>query len=190
MSTILDAFRAGIESNLDEDAIKLSMIQAGDTFKTVAKNYSEFLVSEGLVESKESKEEKITDILSRFDVSDEQGFNAAVEEVVNAVKGVDARSAAGSIRYWCRKNEREYFTKPKAESGSGHSGFAKSFYNALIENPAMTEDEAFDLILGRNGNDETSANVQKHASHYQGIRKLANAIISAHAYESDDSDEV
>lgn len=188
MTAILDAFRAGVDAGLDEDAIKLAMIQAGDTFKTVAKNYSDFLVSEGLVESKESKEEKISNILSGADVSTEEGFAAAVESIVDAVKGVDAKSAAGSIRYWCRKNEKAYFTKPKAES-TGRGGFAKKFYEALINNPAMTAEEADSIIMGLDGHEETSVNVQKHASHYQSIRKLANAIFHGVSDGFDDAED-
>lgn len=188
MTAILDAFRAGVDAGLDEDAIKLSMIQAGDTFKTVAKHYAEFLVSEGLVESKESKEEKISSVLASADVSTEEGFAAAVEAIVDAVKGVDAKSAAGSIRYWCRKNEKAYFTKPKVES-TGRGGFAKRFYQSLINNPTMSAEEADAIIMGLDGNEETSVNVQKHASHYQSIRKLANAIASGISDDFDDAED-
>lgn len=188
MTAILDAFRAGVEAGLGEDQIKLSMIQAGDTFKTVAKNYSDMLVSEGLVESKESKDEKISAILSDADVSSEEGFADAVDAIIDAVKGVDAKSAAGSIRYWCRKNEKAYFTKPKAES-TGRGGFAKKFYESLINNPAMTAEEADAIIMGLDGNAETSVNVQKHASHYQSIRKLANAIFHGVSDGFDDAED-
>lgn len=188
MTAILEAFRTGVEAGLDEDSIKLAMIKAGDTFKTVAKSYAELLVSEGLVESKESKDEKISSILSSANVSTEEGFAEAVSAIVDAVKGVDEKSAAGSVRYWCRKNEKAYYTKPKAES-TGRGGFAKRFYEALIANPAMTAEEADAIVMGLDGHEETSVNVQKHASHYQSIRKLANAIASGVADSFDDAED-
>lgn len=188
---ILDAFRAGVAAGESEDQIKLSMIQAGDTFKTVAKNYAQFLIDEGIVESKESKDEKIASILSGADLSTEEGFASAVAAIVAAVKGVDEKSAAGSIRWYARKNDIAYFTKPKAES-TGRAGFAKRFYEALIANPEMSKHDAEAIIQGIDGNPETSDNVKKHASHYQSIRKLANAIVNGAGYDAegdDDSDE-
>ena len=188
---ILDAFRAGVSAGESEDQIKLSMIQAGDTFKTVAKNYAQFLIDEGIVESKESKDEKIASILSGADLSTEEGFASAVAAIVAAVKGVDEKSAAGSIRWYARKNGVAYFTKPKAES-TGRAGFAKRFYEALIANPEMSKHDAEAIIQGIDGNPETSDNVKKHASHYQSIRKLANAIANGAGYDAegdDDSDE-
>jgi hypothetical protein len=188
---ILDAFRAGVAAGESEDQIKLSMIQAGDTFKTVAKNYAQFLIDEGIVESKESKDEKIASILSGADLSTEEGFASAVAAIVAAVKGVDEKSAAGSIRWYARKNDIAYFTKPKAES-TGRAGFAKRFYEALIANPEMSKHDAEAIIQGIDGNPESSDNVKKHASHYQSIRKLANAIANGAGYDAegdDDSDE-
>ena len=160
MTAILDAFRAGVDAGLDEDAIKLSMIQAGDTLKTVAKHYAEFLVSEGLVESKESKEEKISNVLASADVSTEEGFAAAVEAIVDAVKGVDAKSAAGlhclRHRGWrdfrCRfghsKSRRVDQEKisPTAFCGVPYSMTIALFSSAMIFSPLRKYSSSISLL--------------------------------------------
>ena len=182
---IREAFNAGIAANLTEDQIKINMIQAGSTFKSVAKEYAEFLVDAGLVASKEDKEKVIASVMEAFDVSTEDGFNGAVESIVSQLKGVDEKSAAGSIRYACRKAEKPCYVKAKAES-TGKVGFKRQFYDMLIENPNMTKEEAEEILNA----DGVSENVRKHASAYHAVRKLANAIASGNpSDESDDSDD-
>lgn len=184
-SAIREAFDAGIAANHSEDQIKIEMIQAGSTFKSVAKEYQEFLVEAGLVASKEDKEKTIEEALGEFDVSTEDGFNDAVTFVTTNLKGVDEKSAAGSIRYACRKAEKPCYVKPKAES-TGRVGFKRQFYDMLVENPTMTKEEADEILNG----DGVSENVRKHAAAYHAVRKLANAIATGiPSDESDDSDE-
>lgn len=178
---ILEAFRSGIEAGADEDQIKLSMIQAGATFKNVTKFYSEFLVSEGIVESKEEKEARITQIAEQFDLSTEEGFSGAIDALIEQSKNVDERSAAASIRWFCRKNEIAYFVKPKSEPvGNRTQGFAGRFYDALIENPTMSVEEAENIVNGVNPHPETSENTKRYMKHYQDIRALANAIAASY----------
>lgn len=53
--------------------------------------------------------------------------------------------------------------------------FAELYYDYLAEKP-RTKKEASDFILGKNGNNETSRNVQNHLSHYLNIHSLSIAI--------------
>jgi len=54
-------------------------------------------------------------------------------------------------------------------SGSVSSGFAAGFYAELTEKP-MSDKRFEEIITGG------SSNVQKHKSHYNAIREMANAI--------------
>ena len=63
-------------------------------------------------------------------------------------------------------------TKLIAQAGIGGSvstGFAANFYDQLREAPMSDAD--FDALIATGSN-----NVQKHKSHYNAIRELANAI--------------
>ena len=53
--------------------------------------------------------------------------------------------------------------------------FAELYYDYLAEKP-RTKKEASDFILGKNGNNETSRNVQNHLSHYLNIHALSISI--------------
>ena len=181
---IKTAFIDGIGRNLSEDQIKINMIQAGSTFKSVSKDYADLSVEAGLVSSKDDKEKIISEVMADADVSTEAAFGAVVKELVEKLKGFDEKSAASSIRWFCKKNEKPYWVKPKGEST--RKSFKKIYYDALIENPNMTKEEADAFINGKDASD----NVRRHATHYQAIRKLANAIATGVSADySDDEDE-
>lgn len=175
-AAIKAAFDNGISAGLSEDQIKIAMIQAGSTFKGVSKDYAEFQVISGFIDCKEVKDDKIAAILKDRDVSTEESFNEAVRLICEAVKGVNEKSAAGSIRYYTRKAELPCYTKPKGE-GTGRTGFTGYFFDALVANPAMTKDEAAAIVNGTDGHPETSDNTKRGLSYYQKIRRLANAIV-------------
>lgn len=170
------AFEAGIVADKKEDDIKLEMIKAGSSFKTIAKDYNDLMIASGLIDSKESRDKKVEEILTGADVSTEAPLNDAIAMIVHQVKGIDEKAALSAIRSWARKNEKVVWTKPKAEGGATRASFARSFYDALIANPAMTKEEADAIINGTDGHPETTDNVKANSSHYQSVRKLANAI--------------
>lgn len=182
------AFDNGIADGLSEDQIKIAMIQAGSTFKGVSKDYAEFQVISGFIDCKEVKDDKIAAILKDRDVSTEESFNEAVRLICEAVKGVNEKSAAGSIRYYTRKAELPCYAKPKGEA-TGRKGFANVFYDMLIANPMMSKDEVAAVVNGTDGHPETSENTKRYMTHYQNIRKLANAIAGKVDIEDEDDDD-
>lgn len=189
MSTeIRDAFVSSHKSGADEDAIKLAMVKAGAPFKSVAKLYNELLVSEGIVESKETKDAKVTAACEGVNLSTEDGFNTAVDLIVETVKDTDERAAGCLVRWYARKNGLEFYTKPKVEP-TNKRDFVKRFYAALLANPLMTEERAQSIILGEDGNPETSDGIKKAQARYQRVRALVNAV--ANGYETlDESDDI
>lgn len=164
------AFQKAVDQDKAEDDIKMSMIGAGATFKNVTRLYNTYMVDAGLAISKEDKDAIVNSALEGVDLSEEANFDEAVSTIADKAAGVNEKSAASLIRAWAKKNEVECFKK--VSGGGGRSGFAAKFYEALIANPKMTEDQATELMQGEDASD----NVRRHASHYQSIRKLCNAI--------------
>ena len=176
--SVVDAFEAGIEGGKDDDSTKMDMIAAGASFKSVSRTFNSLMVETGRAMSKDDKGTAVANALEGLDVSDEDGFDDAIEAVMEGVTGATDKSAAALVRGYAKKNELECYKKTKS-AGAGRSGFASKFYDALRANPAMTKEEGAGFINGTEGNDETSRNVKKHITHYQAIRQLVNDIASA-----------
>ena len=175
LKDLRDAFLFGINNNKTEDEIKMAMIKAGATFKNVTRLFNQFSIDAGLTMKKEEKDSVVAEVCTTLGdaLATEEGFQTAVDEVVNKVTGADEGTASRLIRAWARKNEVEVFKKTGG-GGTRQSGFRFKFYEALKGNPTMDEKEAEDLI-----NEHGSENDKRHMSHYQGIRELANNIAAS-----------
>lgn len=175
----IDPVREAFDENQgdSEDDIKMAMIQAGATFKTVTRLYNEFLVDSGMLTSRSDKQATLNEVLSveGLDLTNKEVFNNTIDELVGYLTGVDRTSVAASVRGWCKKNDVEHYKAPKG-GGGGASGFSSMFYAALISNPEMSESDANQIIDGKVEGIHASENVQRHRSHYQAIRKMANDI--------------
>lgn len=167
---VREAFDEAMDAEKDEDQVKLAMIGAGATFKNVSRLFNQYMIDTGRAISKKERDDIAEEILADADVSDEEGFSSAVDAIVEKSTGVSEKQAGAIVRAWAKKNEVECYKKPKG--ATGRSGFASKFYDALIENPEMDEEGANVLIDGEDASD----NVRRHRTHYQAIRKLANAI--------------
>lgn len=66
--------------------------------------------------------------------------------------------------------------------------FAELYYDYLADKP-RTKKEASDFILGKNGNNETSRNVQNHLSHYLNIHSLSISIWNKKSEEETEMDK-
>lgn len=104
------AFDKAVAANKEEDQVKLVMISAGATFKNVTRLFNEFMVDAGLAVSKEEKDAKVAEVMTKHEVATEAGFDAAVAELVEALKATD-KSAAALIRSHGKKEEIEVFKK-------------------------------------------------------------------------------
>jgi hypothetical protein len=172
---IQNAFSLGQAEGLTDDQIKYNMIGAGATFKNVTRLFNELLVEAGLAEDKGTRDEKIAAILKDADVSTEDGFNAAVQQIMEDCVGVLEKSAAGSVRAYCKKHSKEFWTKPKAE-GPTRESFIGRYYAWLIENPTVSEEECHKFLFGKDGYPETSDNVKSYERMHQNVRKLVNDV--------------
>jgi len=177
-NAIVEAFDSAVAAEQSEDEIKMAMIAAGATFKNVTRLYNQFMIDAGLAISKEDRAKLVEDTLEGRDLSEEEGFDEAVAALVEAVKGATERSAAALVRSYAKKNELDVFVKPKG-AGGNRTSFAGQFYEFLAGNPTMTKEEATAYIMGEGDHADTSANVQKHLSHYVGIWALVNRIATA-----------
>jgi len=172
---IRDAFDEAISNEKEEDDVKMQMIGAGATFKNVTRLYNQFMIDAGMAISKADRNQIVDDTLADMDLDTEEAFDAAVKALVEAITGSTDRSAASLIRAFGKKNDIQVYTKPKSEGGSRNQ-FVHRFYDALVANPGMTEQEAHDFIHGKNGNPETSDNVKNYEKMHQNVRILANTI--------------
>ena len=171
---ILDAFTEAHEADGNEDEIKMAMIGAGATFKNVTRLYNTYMVDAGFAVSKEEKAEIVGKAVDGKDVSTEEGLGKVVAAICKKASGVTEKSAAALVRSWAKTQDPavEVFAKPKG-TGEARVGFKSRFYDALVANPAMSKDECSTYLKEAEG---SSANILKHESNYQGIRKLANRL--------------
>jgi hypothetical protein len=166
------AFDNAVSGDKGEDEIKMALIGAGATFKNVTRLYSKYMVDAGYAVSKEEKAEIVGLILEGADVSEEEGFNNCVGQIMAKASGVTEKSAGSLIRAWAKSNEVEFYTKPKGAGGPRDS-IRSRFFNALVANPLMTKDECTAHLQ----NDaDSSNNVMNHESIFLGIRDLANKV--------------
>lgn len=170
---IRNAFDEAITAEKEEDDIKMAMIGAGATFKNVTRLYNQYMIDAGLAISKADRNQIVEDVLEGCDLDTEELFDAAVNALVESIKGATDRSAASLIRAYAKKNEIEVYVKPKGEGGS-RNPFVRIFHEQLIENPKMTEDELKAIIEGLDPDHQT--NPTRWFSQHNNIRKTANAI--------------
>jgi hypothetical protein len=173
---IREAFDASNDEAKSEDEIKMDMIAAGATFKNVTRLFNQFMIDAGLAVSKDEKNEIVESTLEGRDFSTEEGLQDATDALMDALVGSTERSASSLVRGYAKKNDLEVYTKPKS---AGKAGFATKFYDYLIANPKATKEDVTAFVNGTDGNDETSANVQKHLSHYLNIFDLVAKIRTA-----------
>jgi len=176
---IRTAFDEAVEESKDEDSVKMDMIGAGATFKNVTRLYNSYMIDAGLQMSKEEKDDIVSSTLEGADLDTEDGFNTAVESLVDSLTDATERSAASIIRAFGKKNKLEVYTKPKSSGGSARNPFVNLFHEALIENPQMTEDDLRELIGGLS--EENQVNPNRWFNQHNNIRKTANAIAAKYA---------
>lgn len=172
---IIDAFNEGIEAESDEDSIKMAMIQSGATFKNVTRLYNQYMIDAGLAISKADKADIVCKVLKDANVSEEVGFDAAVEALMGEISETTARSAGALIRAYAKKHELEVFAQPKNES-TPRSGFHGKYHAFLLTDPTRAEALAF--INGEGDNADTSENVRKNSGRHLMIWDLANKIFA------------
>lgn len=159
----------------EEDDVKLAMIGAGATFKNVTRLFNQYMIDSGQAMTKEAKSDVLDNILTGADLSTEEGLTDAIVSVTTEVTGASDKSAAGMVRQWAKKNDIEFYKKPKGTgSGATRNPFVINFHNALVENPNMTEDGLKDVIADLTP--EQQVNPTRWFSQHNTIRKMANRI--------------
>ncbi len=173
---IKNAFLSGMnsEKKIEDDEIKLAMIQAGAKFKNVTRIFNELKIEYGFDLSKEAKEVLVNSACEGQDLSTEEGFGAAVGYITENEDKLNERQAGALVRGYAKKQGVEFYKKPKPEST--RISFTKDYYAALYENPNMTEKEVHQYIV-----EHGSENTLKFESNYQKIRLLANSIAAKYA---------
>ena len=172
---IRTAFDDNVES--DEETIKMSMLQAGCKIKAVSRLYNTFMIDSGQMASKEEKDTALDAALVDLDLTDEDVFNDAVENLATAITGASEQSAATLVRAWAKRHEVDCYVKPKGASRT--DSFVYKFNTELISKPQMTEAECKAFII-ENGTQGT----QNTEYYFQSLRKLANAIYKMYVEEA------
>lgn len=168
---IREAFDAAIAAGKDNDMVKIDLIVAGAKFKQATKIYNELMVEAGLSVSKEEKDEILANACAEVNLDTEDGFNTAVSAVNTAIESTNEKGAAAMVRAYARKHEMECYKKPKSEGSGTRTTFLGDYYNALIENPKMTEEEAHEFIV-----EHGTKNTVRWEKTHQRARAMANNI--------------
>ncbi len=178
VNKVRDAFDVAVNEGGDEDSVKMAMIQAGATFKSVANSYNLFMIDAGLTISKKDRNVILDDLLPGANISIEDDFFSVVATVVTSIPGCNHRGAMAMIRHWAKKNGVDVYRNIVGD-GNVRNPFVKNFHAALIKNPQMSK-EGLDEVIGAL-NDEQRVNPQRCFTHYNAIRKMVNAVYEKHA---------
>jgi len=168
---IYDSFVAAIGADKDDDDIKLAMIKAGAKFSNVTRLFNQYAVIEGLVMSKEDKAEIVGDAIETNDVSDPEGFKAAVAYIVDNGTNIDDKQAASAVRAACKKGEKDVYKAPRGAGGRKH--IIDDIIAELVANPSMDK-ETMTKYIDEHGN--KTAKSWEHF--YQKIRGGFNKIVA------------
>lgn len=162
------AFDEAMSEGKSEDEVMLAMIEAGATFKNVKSRFNALMVDNGYLDSRAEKAEIVASTLEGRDLSTEEGLDQAISDLSEKLKGVNAKSAAASIRQYAKKHELEIYKKPKG-AGVGRSGITSKFHDWVVANIPVTENQVAEWIEA-NGTDNT----KRHSRVYLGQALLAN----------------
>lgn len=173
---IAAAFEAGIAAGKEEEEIKLDMIEAGAKFKNVTRLYNGFAVDAGLIMTKKEKNEIVSGVLDGLDLADQEAFKSAVAQLVESVKDTSEKSAAALIRAYGKKHDLEVYKAPKASKGGTRTTFTGDYYDALLENPKMTEEQAHEIIV-----EKGTPNTLRWEKTHQKVRQLVNDIAAKYS---------
>jgi len=174
-SAIKQAFIEAVDSDKDEDSIKMAMIGAGAKFKNVTRYYNLFMVDLGYVKSKKEREEILDGILNNEDLADEEVFNtcsAAIQEQVE----VSEKSANAMLRQWAKKHEIECFKKPKAEPTT-RDGLQSKIFAWIVANFEASTDADLEEFLGT----LNSENVVKRKGYFTSVLRVAKEVAKQYA---------
>ena len=181
LEVIREAFDTAIDGTDDIDAVaddvKLAMISAGATFKNVTRLYNQFMIDAGFAISVADRKEIVSEILEGIDLDTDELFTAAVDAIVESVKGATAKSAAAMIRAFAKKSETPCYAAPKSENT--RNPFVVLFHDGLVENPDMSEDDLRELI--GNLNEAHQINPLRWFNQHNNIRKTVNAVAAKFA---------
>ena len=120
---VREAFEAAISAGKSADEIKVEMLKAGAPFSGITKMYNDLMVETGRMTDPEEKAKIIDSVCSEHDISTEEGFNDAFEEISEKLEGLTERQIASSIRGYAKRNKIDVYKKPRSSTaGRGHAG--------------------------------------------------------------------
>ncbi len=175
---IKDAFVAAHDADKDDDSVKIEMLAAGAKFKQVTRMFGELMIEFGYAVSKEEKAQAVSDACEEKELDTEEGFDAAVEALVGALESVNERGAGTMIRAYCKKNEIEFFKKPKTVAGERKDSFTSKFREFLIDKPNASSDDVLGFF-DEHGNENQKQN-KSTQRYFQSMREITNAIYTKH----------
>lgn len=173
IDAIRDAFDAAVNAGKSADEVKVEMIKAGCQFKDTGKLYKEWGLEAGVVVDTKARAEQVDGILSSMDNLDtEDGFNDAIDAIMDGVDNTSEKQAGSLLRTWCKKNDVTPFKKPKGSGGNGKNGINAKILNFLKDNP-HTDEASLDDFINEHGSETTK---KTWRNHYQNIRSVVNAV--------------
>lgn len=167
---IRDAFQKAKAEENDEDLIKIEMITAGAKFKQVTRMFNDLMIEFGFSVSKKEKADIAKTSCEGIDIASKEGFDEAVIKMASASEKVNNRIAAIAIRAFAKKENIDVYKVPKGDGT--RTTFMSEFYDALIENPCMTEKEVHDIIV-----EKGTPNTLRLEKTYQKTRIAFNKLV-------------
>lgn len=165
------------KENPDEEAVKMAMLMAGAKFANVTRYFNQLMVEFGFAKSKEERNDILDKLLTGLDLTVESSFDEAVIKAGEAL-GVNERSAGTSVRMWCKKNEVEFFKKPKSEPGEGRDSFSDKMHKWILDNIDATK-EQFIEFFDATASDNKAKFKNRYISLYDFVQKIKTIYQSA-----------
>src|SRR6056300_1788059 len=158
---------------MGQDQAKLNMLEAGCPFKSVTRLYNQLSIRYGLINTPEERAKIVNDVCRNKNLKAKRSFDRAITTIQSRGSGINEKSAASLIRAWCRRNNQDYYVAPPRKKT--RNPFKQKFYQALLDNPMMTEKELKALI--RSLPVRYRKNPTKELPRWNEMRSLVNQIV-------------
>lgn len=181
---VVEAFEEAVSQGKSPDEVKVAMLTAGAEFSGINKLYNQLMIDTGRMSNPAEKAAVVAKACEDNDISTQEGFDAAVNQILESLTGITSRSAEASIRGYARKNEMEYYHKPKTGGAGRIGGFRKKYFDWLRNHPNATDEEITDLLVTYG-----TKNVARHESFYRDLAKLVNDVANGVTVEEPEFSE-
>ena len=141
----------GHADGLDADAVKMNMMTAGVPFSKLNSLFNSISIDKGYAVNPKDVTEGLKELIPEIPWADftdwESQVQKAIDHLADTVDGATPARALTLARAFCKEEEIELPTKPRAGGGGGRSSkLAAAIVDLVVANPEATVAEAYAVV--------------------------------------------